>query len=330
MTKTFPEKLQSGDKVTIVAPAQSLSTSWIDDKLKKMAKQRLEKLGLKVTFSKNSREIDEFDSSSIESRVSDLHAAFADKTTKLVLTVVGGYNSNQLLPHLDYDLIKANPKILCGYSDITALATAIHTKTGLVTYSGPSFTSFGEYKNFDYTLDHFKKCLFQSEPFAIEPSKRWSDDWWSLDQKNRTFMENEGPYIINEGQAEGTIIGGNLSTFPLLHGTEFMPPLKDTVLFIEDDRESHFRGVDRWLHALTQQPGFCGVRGIVFGRFERDTGMTKEILTAIISANQKLAKLPIIANADFGHTTPMITFPIGGSVSLDASAENLKLEITRH
>ena len=330
MKKIFPSKLKSGDKVTVVAPASSLSMSWIDDKLQKLALQRLKDLGLKVSFSKHSSEIDEFDSSSIESRVSDLHDAFADEETKLVLTVLGGYNSNQLLPHLDFDLIKANPKILCGYSDITALANAIHAKTGLVTYSGPHFTSFGEYKGFNFTLDHFEMCLFQDEQFAIQPSKRWSNDWWSITQKNRTFIDNDGYWIINEGQAEGTIIGGNIGTLPLLNGTEFMPSLDDTILFLEDDRENDFREIDRWLNAMTQQPGFSGVKGIVFGRFERETGMTREILTKIISSNQKLAKLPVIANADFGHTTPMITFPIGGTAQLDASSENVKLEIIKH
>lgn len=99
-----------------------------------------------------------------------MHEAFADKSVDAVLTAIGGFNAVELLSQIDYGLIKANPKIFCGFSDITALSCAIYAKTGLVTYSGPHFSSFGMLKGFDYTLDCFKRCFFQKEAFVLCPS----------------------------------------------------------------------------------------------------------------------------------------------------------------
>jgi GNAT superfamily N-acetyltransferase len=124
--------------------------------------------GFKITFSRNSREIDEVNSSSIESRVEDLHEAFLDKNVKAILTCIGGFNVNQILEYIDYSLIEANPKIICGFSDITALLNAIYSKTGLVTYHGPHFSSFGfEKKETDYTYSYFERCLMNSDSFGF-------------------------------------------------------------------------------------------------------------------------------------------------------------------
>ena len=325
----IPPKLQKGNTIQVISPAQSLSLPFIQT-VKDHAIKRLREAGLQVTFGKHVDEIDEFNSSSIQSRVEDLHEAFSNQSVKLVVTVIGGFNSNQLLRYIDYDRIKNNPKILCGYSDITALANAIYAKTGLVTYSGPHFFNFGDLKNFDYTLEYFHKCLFQEEPIDVQPSKKWSDDRWVENQENRTFYDNKGFLIINEGEAEGTIVGANLCTFNLLQGTEYMPDLKDTILFIEDDYESIPHTFDRDLQSLIHQPNFSGVKSIVIGRFQNKSEMTNELLIKIIKTKRELAKIPVIANIDFGHTTPMITFPIGGTVKIQAGNSEAKINILMH
>ncbi|MBM3232524.1 LD-carboxypeptidase, partial [Candidatus Pacearchaeota archaeon] len=309
---------------------RSLAMPWINEELKEKAIQRFKELGLNLSFAEHVNEIDDFNSSSIESRVSDLHKAFSDKSIKLIITVIGGFNSNQLLSYLDYDLIKANPKILCGYSDITALANAIYAKTGLVTYSGPHFFSFGDKQGFDYTLEYFKKCLLEKSPFEIKPSIKWSDDKWANDQKNRNFVKNKGYWIINDGEAEGKIIGGNQCTLNLLQGTEFMPNIKDSILFLEDDNEAHFATIDRDLQSIIHQPDFKKVKAIVFGRFQPATKMTRELLTKIVKSKKELNQLPVIGNVDFGHTTPLITFPIGGTAKVVVRNNNVKLEILKH
>jgi len=330
MKSTTPRKVKTGDTVRVVAPARSLALPWINPELKRIAAERFKELGLNLTFAKHVNECDEFDSSSIESRVSDLHEAFADNSVNLILTVIGGYNSNQLLGYLDYRLIRDNPKIFCGYSDITALSNAIHAKAGLVTYSGPHYFSFGDKKGFDYTLSFLKKCLLSEDPFLVHPSKSWSDDRWTTDQENRRFLQNEGFWIINEGTARGEILGGNLCTFNLLHGTEFMPDLDSSILFLEDDYESNVSTVDRNLQSIVHQPGFSGVKGIVFGRFQPETGMTRDLLSRIINSKPPLREIPILANVDFGHTTPLITFPIGGVAEMEVCEGNTQLSIVEH
>ena len=157
----IPNKLKSGDEVRVIAPSRSMKI--INAETHEIATKRLTDLGLKVTFGKNVDLCDDFTSSPIEARIEDLNEAFTDKNVKAILTVIGGFNSNQLLKHIDYELIKNNPKIFCGFSDITALNDAIYAKTGLVTYSGPHYSSFGMKYGFDYTLDYFKKMLFSED-----------------------------------------------------------------------------------------------------------------------------------------------------------------------
>jgi muramoyltetrapeptide carboxypeptidase LdcA involved in peptidoglycan recycling len=328
---TYAPKLKKGDGVRIIAPARSLALSWIDDDLKNRAKTRLEELGFTVTFGKYVNERDAFDSSSIEHRVEDLHNAFADDSVQLILTVIGGYNSNQLLRHIDYDLIRRHPKVLCGYSDITALSTAIYAQTGLVTYSGPHFFNFGQRRNFEYTMDYFKQCLFEERTIDIRPSEVFVDDLWATKQDELKLLPNPRWTILQEGEADGTIIGGNLGTLHLLQGTEFMPQFDDDILlFIEDDAEDKPVTVDRTLQSLLHQPLASRLKAIVLGRFQGQSGMTHDLLRQIIASKKELQGIPILANLDFGHTTPMITFPIGGRAELTVKQEGLNLRLIEH
>jgi muramoyltetrapeptide carboxypeptidase len=325
----IPGKLKIGDEIRVISPARSMAI--ISEETRRIAKQRLEEeLGFRVTFSDNVEEADEFNSSSIQSRVDDIHEAFFDKNVKGILTTIGGFSSNQLLKYLDYDLIKSNPKVLCGYSDITALSNAIYAKTGLVTYSGPHFSTFGMLKGFDFTMECFKKCLMQDNPFEVMPSLEWSDDAWYIDQQKRDFIKNDGYFTINPGEADGRIVGGNLCTLNLLQGTEYFPDLTDTIVFMEDDSESQRHHFDRDLQSLIHQPGFNRVKGIVIGRFQNDSKVPNEILVKIIKTKTELNNIPVIAGVDFGHTYPLITYPIGGIASLSASASKIVLKIAQH
>lgn len=327
----IPAKLKECDEVRIIAPARSLSL--IKKEHKDLATKRLTDLGLKVTFGEHVEESDAFVSSSVKSRIADLHAAFADTNVKAILTVIGGYNCNQLLKYIDYDLIKRNPKILCGYSDITALQNAILAKTGLVTYSGPHYSTFSMEQKIEFTVEHFKKCLFSEEPFSLQASKEWSDDSWYLDQNKRDFIANDGYVCINEGEASGTIVGGNLCTLNLLQGTPFMPSLKGSILFLEDTGDAGVATdveIDRNLQSLIHLPDFSEVKGLVIGRFQKVSEMTVEKLQAIVSSKEELKNLPIISGVDFGHTDPYITFPIGGQVSIRSKSDEINILIERH
>ncbi len=327
---TIPKKLQKGDEIRIIAPSRSLAL--LSDEIVREAKKNLEKLGYKVTFSKNSYELDKYHSSSVRSRVDDIHDAYSDKNVKAIFATIGGFNSNQLLKYLDYDLIKKNPKILCGYSDITALSNAITAKTSTVTYSGPNFSLWAMKKEFQYNLEYFKKCLLQTHEFKIEPSDSFTDDSWYKDQENRNIVKNSGYIILNKGEGSGRIFGGNLCTFNLLQGTEFMPDISDSILFLEDDdllKEYTDIEFDRNLQSLIHLPNFHKVKALVIGRFQRESCMNEEKLKDIIYSKIELKNIPIIANVDFGHTNPMITFPIGGEGYLRVD-EEIEFRIIRH
>jgi muramoyltetrapeptide carboxypeptidase LdcA involved in peptidoglycan recycling len=326
----IPNKLKAGDEVRIVAPSRSMAI--LRDDCISLATKRLEELGLKVTFAEHVKDFDsDYMCADAKNRADDLNEAFRDENVKAILTVIGGFNSNQILKYLDFELIKNNPKILCGFSDITILLDSIYAKTGLVTYYGPHYSSFGMKKGFEYTMDKFQKMFFGNGKVEIDSSSNWSDDAWFIDQENRDFIKNDGMFIINEGEAVGKILGGNLCTFNLLQGTEYFPKFDEpTILFIEDDEMAgklFLVEFDRNLISTMMQPGFENVKGIVLGRAQKACKMDNEKWIKLIKTKPELENIPVIAGADFGHTTPIMTFPIGGKAKLKAIDGKIELEI---
>lgn len=272
----YPHKLKSGQKIRIIAPSKSASL--VKEEHLVMAEERFKALGITVTYSENTFECDEFFSSSIEARISDIHAAFEDQSVNGIFAIIGGENANQLLQYLDYELIRRNP-----------------------------------------------------DCYEIAPSTNWSDDaWYKEDQNKRDFLLNEGWVVINEGEAEGISLGGNLCTFNLLQGTEFMPDLNHSILFIEDDFLVSPQTFDRDLQSLIHQPSFSGVKGILIGRFQKKSEMTMQLLSKSINTKKELKRIPVIANIDFGHTTPQITLPIGGEIYMNAYSGSARIIVNKH
>ena len=306
----IPSKLKYGDEIRVIAPSSSLAR--VREDIYNQALSYLKSQGFKITFSKNSREMNEFKSSSIQSRVDDINEAFKDENVKMIITCIGGFNVNQILKYLDYELIKENPKIICGYSDITALLHAIYTKTGLITYHGPHFSTFGFAKEAEYTQKYFYDCVMKNESIYIEPSK--------------TSVKYE---VIQTGNCEGEIVGGNLCTLNLLQGTPYMPSLENKVLFIEDDNimgDYFTYEFDRNLQSLLQVNGAESIKGIIFGRFDDSCKMNKEMITKIIK-DKVNPNIPIVFGVDFGHVFPMITFPIGGKVKIRVNDDDINIQI---
>lgn len=166
-------KLKVGDEIRVVAPSRSLLEVW--NNVHQHAMEFWKKEGFHLSYSTHSRELNKYHSSSIRARIEDLHEAFLEPNVKMIITSLGGFNANQLLRHLDYELIAKNPKIICGYSDITALLNAIYAKTGLVTYHGPHYSTFGFDREYEYTRQAFLSCLTNDAPFVISPSKTASE-----------------------------------------------------------------------------------------------------------------------------------------------------------
>ena len=306
-------KLKLGDEVRVIAPSRNLTE--VRQDVHHHAVDFWKREGFNLTFSLNSREVGKFHSSSIRSRVEDIHEAFRDPNVKMVITCLGGFNSNQLLRYLDYDLIAKHPKILCGFSDITALHNAIYAKTGLVTYHGPHYGTFAFDKEAEYTRKAFFDCMMNDAPIVVTPSE--------------TATEY---HTIQEGTCAGTIIGGNLCTLNLLQGTPYMPDIRNKVLFLEDDNimgDYFCYEFDRNLESLLQIDGADTIKGIVFGRFDDSCGLTVKTITDIIQGKVP-TNIPVIFGADFGHVFPMITFPIGGAVRIAADKSGVEIRILEH
>ncbi|MFI3241082.1 MAG: LD-carboxypeptidase [Alphaproteobacteria bacterium] len=308
-------KLKAGSHIRVVAPARTLKI--ISEETRQIAIERFEKLGITVSYAQNAEECDENLSSSVKSRIDDLHEAFLDPTVDAIFTSIGGFTTTEILDYLDYDIIKNNPKIVCGFSDITALCNAIYAKTGLVTYSGPHFSSFGMKNGFDYTLEYFQKALISGGEFEVLPCDEFSNDAWFMDQENRNFIKDSGHWVINQGFAQGRLVGGNTHLLGLLRGTQYFPNIKDCVLFIEHCSEDAFYNFKQEVQSLILLKDFATVKALVIGRFELANEVKREKLEEFIKSKPELKNIPIIANVSFGHTTPIITFPIGGECKID-------------
>ena len=327
MKLLYPTPLKSGDKIMVIA--SSSPGTYVREHVMQTAKQRFDDLGLHAVFAPNFHS-DLFIGTpeSIKQRVDDIHTAFADKSINGIFTILGGHHSNQLLDLLDFDLIKNNPKVFCGFSDITALNNAILAQTGLITFCGPHYSSFGMLHGFDFTMDAFKKAIMHKDDFDISVSTEWSDDPWYRDQENRTFIKNAGAVVMHDGTAHGHLIGGNLSTFALLQGTKYMPAdFDDIILFIEDDSESSEETTIRQLNGILMQDFAHKIRGILVGRFQKSTN--PEIKKIYQTIQNRMPNVPVIMNLDFGHTTPLLTIPTGAYCKMNARDNEFEITISR-
>lgn len=323
----IPDKLKSGDEVRVVALARSASD--IDERVLERAKVALESLGLKVTFSKNAFSRNQRGCPTDDEKVEDLHAAFMDENVKCVLVAIGGFNSNQMLCKINWQIIKDNPKIFGGFSDITVLNHAILAKTGLVTYAMPNFYCFGLPPEANYSLEYFRRCLFADQPaeLVVQQSETFYDFPWNYDEVSpRQALENSGPRVVQSGSAEGVMIGGNLCSLNLLNGTEYFPRIEgDIILCIEDDSyDSIPETVERNIQSLMQQPFFRQVKAILVGRFQSESRATDDMISDIILSKSIDSKIPMIVNLDFGHTDPKFTYPVGGKCEVVAGS-NIKI-----
>lgn len=325
-----PTKLEKGDTIAFIAPAGGLAALTLN-RLEK-GKQFFEDLGYKVKIFPTAKKNLGISSDTAENRANDIMEAFRDKDIKAIITTIGGNTSHQTLEYLDFATIKRNPKILCGYSDITSLHLALYSQTGLAGFYGPAvITQFGENpKPDDFTVTHFFKAVTGGIG-EVKPSKQWSDDtsvdWISKDdlKKKRKYKENNGYEWLREGKAEGKILGGCLPVILHLAGTKYWPNFKDKILLLETPEGEDFRkgeslaNVDSALGDLRNLGVFKQVKGVVFGRGFGYTEEQIKKLKEIILYNTRDYNIPILYNVDIGHTDPIITIPLGIKVELDSS-----------
>ena len=202
----IPARLKQNDEIRIIAPSRTLDCVG-GFAANQIAQEKLTQMGFKVTFGNYVSGMTLDGTNSISERIDDIHAAFSDPNVKAIQTVIGGFTSNELLPYLDFDLIANNPKIICGFSDFTALANAITAKTGLVTYYGPAYITL---KMLDkagaYQDNNFLQALTKKH-YELRPSQTWSSDEWFLSDSKRTFYPTDWK-IYTPGRVRGVTVGG--------------------------------------------------------------------------------------------------------------------------
>ena len=319
-----PEMLQRGDKVAIV----SLSWGGLgDEKLIHkyyIAKERLEnEFGLEVVAMPNALKGSQFVYEHPEARAKDLMDAFKDETIKGIFCAIGGDDTVRLLPYIDYEVIKNNPKIFMGYSD-TTVNHLMMNKAGLVSFYGPSvMVEFGEYvKMFDYTRESVENILFNDcEDFEIKSSEFWSKDFVPWKEENigigKALLKEEHGYetLQGSGVVTGQLLGGCLDVFPMVIGTEIWPTKsewKDKILLLETSEEKPSPDlVTYYLRNLGAQGIFDVIKGIIIGKPQEEKYYEeyKEVFRKVLKEFGK-EELPVLYNVNIGHAFPIGILPL--------------------
>ncbi len=293
--------------------------------------QYLESKGFQVVHGQLRGKQDFYRSGNIQQRAEEFNQLLYREDVPILMASIGGNNTNSILPYIDYAYLKAHPKIIIGYSDVTALLLAIYAKTGLVTFYGPAVaSSFGEFPPFvDWTYDSFltivgKRCQI---PYDYKMPVVWTDEFLNWSEQNRSKAQYANHWVcVNPGTCTGRLIGGNLNTIEGFFGTEYMPEIrKGDILFIEDSLKDACT-IERSFSLLKLAGVFNKVGGILLGKHEKfdDNGTGKqpyEILLEVLGA----PTIPILAEFDCCHTHPMFTMPIGCQVTLDVSRKQVRL-----
>ncbi len=309
-----PRVLKQGDTVGLITPSTFVSDP--DDI--ETAARTMDYFGLKVKWGKNVKKRTGYLGGSIEERVSDLHAMFADPQVKGIFCIRGGYGSAQLLPAIDYDLIRRNPKIFIGYSDITALHLAIGKKTGLVTFHGPvALSGFS-----DYTQKFYKKALFEATPIGSVTNPLETN---KLRPKHKLRT-------VRPGTARGRLVGGNLTLIATTMGSPYEIETAGRILFVEDVGEEPY-SMDRMLTQLRIAGKLEKAAGIVFGECagctsnKYDPSFTNSFtLGEVVDEILGKLKIPVLSGLTIGHTEDQLTLPEGVIAFLDADKGELVIE----
>ncbi len=324
MNKTLlPPRLKKGKCVAVIAPADPVKGVCAEADIKR-GEQFFKGKGFEVVAGKSTQTAAlGHTAGTIQDIVNEIHEFVERPDVGCIMGFWGGLNTNRILEALNYKLIKSHPKIFVGFSDITALTTAITTKTGMVTFSGPSFVSFTKPDFFEYTWEYFERlCVFAENNVEVIAANEYADDHYFLrkDNNRRILKKNSGICVFRTGSAEGQVVAGNLQTLLALSGTEYFEGVEDKVIFVEEGEETSPAHLDRFFRQCKQLGWFEKVRGVVIGRFTEQSCFTPEdSLEALLAEYFSNATFPVLYNVDFGHSDPLITIPHGGRTRLDGN-----------
>ena len=306
-----PPRLREGDLVGLIAPGGHASDASIEKSVR-----RIEALGFRCKPGANLRAVHGNYAGSVQQRLHDLHAMFADPEVKAIWCLRGGSGCISLLSKLDYALVRANPKVLLGYSDITALHLAIGRHAGLVTFHGPVASSTPS----AYSTAHMLAVLMDPQPTYTIP----------MAMENDLRARVEPHYAIrtvHAGQASGILMGGNLSMVSALAGTPYAADFRNSILFIEEVNEAPYR-IDRWLTQLDLSLGLGTAAAVMIGICDNCGGTDEDItltLDETLDIHLQPLKVPAVTGYSFGHIGNQFTLPMGVRARLDTERQTVTL-----
>lgn len=309
--KIKPPRLKAGDTLGLITPGSYISENELKDSI-----ENLEKLGYKVAYNERILSRSGYLAGKDESRAEEVNSMFADKKINGIICARGGYGCARILPMLNYELIKNNPKVIIGYSDITVLLNGIHAETGLVTFHGPvGISSFNE-----FSVTYFNEVL-------VHPGK----DLVLISAKGEDEKDNNGIITIVSGKAIGELVGGNLSVLNSLIGTTYDFNGEGKIIFLEEIGEEPYR-IDRMLTQLIQSGKFDKAAGIAMGVFEDCEPKEKDpsfnlsfSLMEVLFDRLSNLNIPVIYGLSFGHIKNKFTLPVGIKAELDTINQTLTL-----
>lgn len=342
---TQPTLLKPGDTIMFVAPAGELLRSRM-----MLAKKKLEERGYKVKYRDDLFEVDGYLAGSDERRAEELMQAFTDPEVDAIFPGTGGYGVTRMLDLLDFDVIRQHPKLVIGFSDITALHAALNKQGGFITYHSPApmYALGGDKPMMPFT----ERYLFRAIEQSPESSQDYTIEYVGGDEENKVPQ----PYSLGKGKARGRLVGGNLSLLAALEGTPYAIDTIDAILLVEDVGEAPYR-IDRMLQQLKSAGKLAKLRGVVVGQFTETTPTISKadkfvayvqkcwraILRLFIKVEEPYKRkhnprftatgvlkqyfeplgVPVLMNFPIGHAKMNCTLPLGGEVEIDAEKATL-------
>ena len=334
-----PKKLKKGDTVAIVSLSSGMAGDEAFRHRYEQGKKRLEEVfGLKTVTMPNALKGSKYLAKHPEVRAKDFMDALKDKNISGIICNIGGDDTIRLLPYIDFDVIKNNPKVFMGYSDTTINHFMMY-KAGITSYYGPSvMCEFAEnYEMHDFTKKYVGEVLFKNlENITITSSPKWTSEFldWSNQaydlQKRKMYKEKHGYEVLQgKGSFEGNLLGGCIDVFPMFVGTKIWPSTnewKNKILFLETSEDEVTPDyVKYYLRNLVAQGIIDKINGIIVGKPQNEKYYEeyKEVYKNIIGIEANRPELPILYNVNIGHTAPMCIFPLGQKIKVDLNKKEI-------
>lgn len=312
----WPRHLAPGDTIMFVAPAGEL-----DRDRMLLAQERLEARGYRVIYRGDLFSREGYLAGSDERRAAEIMQAFLDPEVDAIFPGTGGYGTMRILDRLDYEAIRAHPKLVIGFSDITALHAALNRHAGLITFHSPSpmYLLGGEQESMPFSVESFFRAI-----------ERGSETGYAIEVPAEEGMPQ--PVALGSGRARGRLVGGNLSLLSALEGTPYAIDARDAILLIEDTREAPYR-VDRMLRQLQLAGKLATLRGAILGQFTRNYDREDETrspdprytVDGVLRQYFEPLGIPVLMNYPVGHHPMNATLPLGAEVEVDADAAVVRL-----